>query len=137
MNLREKVENNLTIWLLSALLAGFLAGVGTYESVLKIAQLEVIPKGQVDALRKQKDALDSKSTARVTTEADTNRLGRDYAVFFPLSLEGCKAECIRDERCRAYTYAKDPASEAFLCFLKEAATQRSVVPGAVSGIKEP
>jgi len=44
MNLRERIENNLTILFLTTLLTGFLAGIGTYEAILRIAHLRVIPE---------------------------------------------------------------------------------------------
>ena len=43
MGLKERIENNLVIWFLGALLTGFLSGVGTYEAVLRIAHLDVVP----------------------------------------------------------------------------------------------
>ncbi len=46
MNLKEKIENNLTIWILGVLLTGFLAGLGTYKGILKIANLEVVSKSK-------------------------------------------------------------------------------------------
>ena len=39
MSIRERVEQNVTIWLLGTLLVGFLAGLATYEGILAIAQL--------------------------------------------------------------------------------------------------
>lgn len=51
MNLRERIENNLTVWLLSTLTVGFLAGIGAYKAILEIAQLEVIPKVKLEQLQ--------------------------------------------------------------------------------------
>ena len=42
MGLKERVENNAVIWFLGAIISGFLAGIGVYEGVLRIAKLEVI-----------------------------------------------------------------------------------------------
>jgi len=42
MPLKEKIENNAAIFLLGALVTGFLAGVSTYQAILKIAKLEVV-----------------------------------------------------------------------------------------------
>ncbi len=50
MSLREKIENNLAIWMFGALGAGFLAGIGTYKSIMDIAQLDVIPKSRLEEL---------------------------------------------------------------------------------------
>ena len=41
---RSKLEDHLVTLLLSMLLTGFVAGMGTYNAVLEIAQLEVVPK---------------------------------------------------------------------------------------------
>ncbi len=51
MNLREKIENNLVIWLLGALFSGFGAGIATYKAVLDMAQLEVISRAKLEALQ--------------------------------------------------------------------------------------
>ena len=45
MTLKERIENNLAIWFLGAIVTGFLAGVGAYQGILSIAQLEVVQKG--------------------------------------------------------------------------------------------
>jgi hypothetical protein len=51
MSLREKIEDNLTIWLLTMLVTGFVAGIATYKAILEIAQLEVVPKAKAEQLR--------------------------------------------------------------------------------------
>lgn len=51
MNLREKIEDNLAIWLLGALFSGFVGGIGAYRAVLEMAQLEVISKAKLEALQ--------------------------------------------------------------------------------------
>lgn len=51
MSLREKIEDNLTVWLLSTLLAGFIAGIGTYKAILEIAQLEVVSRARLEQLQ--------------------------------------------------------------------------------------
>lgn len=42
MSLKEKIENNLVVFFLGALLTGFLVGVGAYKAILEIAQLDVV-----------------------------------------------------------------------------------------------
>lgn len=42
--LKDRIENNVTIWLLGTLLAGFLAGISTYEGALKIWNLRTVDK---------------------------------------------------------------------------------------------
>lgn len=50
MSLKEKIENNIALWTLSTLLAGFLAGIATYEGVLKIGKLKVISISEYNSL---------------------------------------------------------------------------------------
>lgn len=40
--LKDRVENNVVIWLLGSLLTGFLAGLGAYEGALNIMKLKTI-----------------------------------------------------------------------------------------------
>ena len=42
MGLKEQIENNAVIWFLGAVVASFLAGIGAYEGILRIAKLEVV-----------------------------------------------------------------------------------------------
>ena len=46
MSLKERVEQNVVVWFLGAIVTGFLAGIGTYEAVLRIAKLEVMSQNQ-------------------------------------------------------------------------------------------
>ncbi|HEX8318885.1 hypothetical protein [Longimicrobium sp.] len=50
MNLKERVEAHSVWWLLSALLAGFLAGLATYSGILRIASLHVVSQATFDRL---------------------------------------------------------------------------------------
>lgn len=56
MKLRERIENNLVVFFLATLLAGFLAGIAAYRSVLDIAQLEVVPREMVNRAEQAKTA---------------------------------------------------------------------------------
>jgi len=40
--LRERIEDNIAVWLLGTLLAGFLAGIATYRSVQEIGGLQIV-----------------------------------------------------------------------------------------------
>ncbi len=64
MSLKDTIDNNLVIWALGILLAGFLAGVGAYKGVLEAAHLEAIPK----------TAHIVQPGERVMSEADYNKL---------------------------------------------------------------
>lgn len=49
MSIKENIETHPVVWFLSSLLAGFLAGIATYKSVLDIAHLEVVAVGKCAA----------------------------------------------------------------------------------------
>lgn len=64
MSLKEKIENNTTIWLLSTLLAGSVAGIAAYKSVLEIAKPPVVNEAELAQIKKEnselKEALNQK-----------------------------------------------------------------------------
>ena len=41
-SIEDIVKNNVVVWLLGMLFAGFLAGIGTYQAIIEIAHLKVI-----------------------------------------------------------------------------------------------
>jgi len=45
MTLKERVENNLVVFFLTTILAGFLAGIAAFWGTIAIAQLEIVQKG--------------------------------------------------------------------------------------------
>lgn len=49
-NIKEKIENNIVVWMLGILLTGFLAGIATYEGALEIQNLETISKERIKKL---------------------------------------------------------------------------------------
>lgn len=44
-NIDEKIKNNLAVWFLGTLVAGFVAGITTYKTILEIAKLDVVQEG--------------------------------------------------------------------------------------------
>lgn len=60
--IKEKIENNIVVWMLGTLLTGFMAGIGTYEGALKIMDLETINKDRLKAL----EALTIRSSVKNT-----------------------------------------------------------------------
>lgn len=52
MTLRERVEQQPGFWLLSAILVGFMSGIGAYEAIVRIAQLQVISKAELEGLKR-------------------------------------------------------------------------------------
>ncbi|HEY2290884.1 MAG TPA: hypothetical protein VGM86_09310 [Thermoanaerobaculia bacterium] len=62
MSLKERVEENAVLWLLGFLVTGFLSGIGTYKTILEIAQLTVVPKSaEVVGLRREVEKLRSEN----------------------------------------------------------------------------
>lgn len=50
MTLRQKVENNLAIWLLSMLLSGFLAGFAAYQTILEVSGRVTVSEAEYDSM---------------------------------------------------------------------------------------
>lgn len=67
MSLKEKIENNLVIFFLSALLTGFGAGLGAYRGALEIARLDTVTKNSYVL----KDELEAKYVEKAAHEAVT------------------------------------------------------------------
>jgi len=42
MKIEDKIKQNIIIWFLGTLLAGFLAGITVYETIIKISKLDVV-----------------------------------------------------------------------------------------------
>ena len=59
-NIKETIERNVTIWLLSTLLTGFLAGIGVYRTVQDIAGLKVMSAAELENSKRQLDRLQQK-----------------------------------------------------------------------------
>ena len=66
MNIRDRVEQNVTIWLLGTLLTGFLAGFGAYKTILVVSGRTTISIEKLQVLEefrhKEVFDLDSKPT---------------------------------------------------------------------------
>jgi hypothetical protein len=83
-SIRSRIEDSLVMWTLGSLLAGFLAGFGVYEAILKTAQLEVVPsstvkrlESEVDNLKKEKANLESKLATDKGPTGTTLVVGQD------------------------------------------------------------
>ncbi len=46
MTIKERVDASPIYWLSASLLAGFLAGLGTFKGIVEIAQLQIVPRSQ-------------------------------------------------------------------------------------------
>jgi formylglycine-generating enzyme required for sulfatase activity len=79
MSFKDKVENNIVLWLLGSLLAGFLAGIAAYKAVIEIAQLKTISsteykKCKQSSLKHENDALQCKSHTLYSAEDNRSPL---------------------------------------------------------------
>lgn len=55
-SLKDRIENNIAIWLLGSVLSGFLAGIGTYEGALNLMSLETITSDRLKILESSEPA---------------------------------------------------------------------------------
>src|SRR3954449_13612020 len=68
----------------------------------------------------------------MSREPGTNRRGNDYTNFPVVQSEGCERACLRDGRCRAFTYDENSGR----CFLKDRVPDASRSAGSTSGVKQ-
>jgi PAN domain len=68
----------------------------------------------------------------MTREPGTNRRGNDYTNFSVGQIADCEQACVRDGRCRAFTFD----ARSGVCFLKDRVPGAAVSPGSTSGVKQ-
>lgn len=73
-NLKEKIENNLTLWLLGVMFTGFGAGLGVYQGILEIAHLEVLSKQEINELKSKPNKLVTE--ARILTPSIAEQIDK-------------------------------------------------------------
>lgn len=66
---------------------------------------------------------------RAIVTEDTDYFGRDLGTVKDVDLDGCKAACVEDEACKAFTYN----TKARWCFKKAEVGDLRAFPGAISG----
>jgi len=84
MTFKERLESNPLYWCLFFLAVGYFAGIGTYEFVLRVAQLETISKVELKELRKIKET-STEDAPQVRTD-NSKSLSTDTSPVEPLSL---------------------------------------------------
>ena len=77
------------------------------------------------------NAGDAGGDTRLTEERGLDRVGNDYSDFRVQNLLECQDSCLRDERCRAYTY--DTVDR--VCWLKDRANSQQRSRDMVTGYK--
>ena len=81
--IKEKIENNIVVWMLGTLLTGFLAGIGTYKGALEIMSLETVGKERLKQLE-----------SAVPSSASTGLSVGFYSVALPVYLNPSELELI-------------------------------------------
>ena len=62
-SIKNRVEQNVTVWLLGTLLTGFLSGIGVYRAVQDMAGLGVVAVADLENLKRQIAELEQKLVA--------------------------------------------------------------------------
>lgn len=66
---------------------------------------------------------------RIIVSEDADYFGFDYRTVQDVTLDGCKAACLKDSGCRAFTYN----TKARWCFMKSDFGELKAAPGAIAG----
>ena len=72
VSIKQRIEQNVTLWLLSTLLTGFLAGIGAYHAVQEMAGLRLVSVADLEHSKRQLAELEQKmvvSEKRAATAA--------------------------------------------------------------------
>lgn len=112
MSIKEKVEENVVLWLLGMLVTGFLSGIGAYKAILEIAQLTVIPKSaevaslsrEVERLKAENKRIRDKKEEYVENSGQT-KFGREEPRQAVETGKNRRAEAQTQE---SFTPKKDP-----------------------------
>ncbi len=60
LSIKERIERNVTVWLLGTLLTGFLSGVGVYLTIQDMARLSVVPAAEIEETKHRISELEQK-----------------------------------------------------------------------------
>lgn len=124
MSLRERIENNPAVVLFLTLVAGFSAGVGAYQAVLEIAQLEVVPKtSEIASLGRENEGLRDEN---LELQAETEKI-RESNAELVRRVEVLTAQASEEER---RTLAPD-SDRSRAGEVSAAPTQHQITPGKV------
>ena len=79
MSIRDKIESHPILYVVSIALSAFGAGIGAYQGILGIAQLDVVPKSEIERLRSAVGSSDLQQLRNSIAEknATVNRLRAD------------------------------------------------------------
>src|SRR5262245_2611256 len=65
-SIRQRIERNMTIWFLGALLTGFVSGIGVYRAVQEIAGLKTVSAAELETWERRRTELEGE--LRVSNE---------------------------------------------------------------------
>jgi hypothetical protein len=71
-SIKERIEQNLVVWLLTSLLTGFGAGMGAYRTIQEIGGLTPVPKSRFEDLQKTVETLKT-TLSECTASGDSLR----------------------------------------------------------------
>lgn len=69
ITLKERIENNIALFTLYMLFAGFLFGLGTYRAALEFAQLKTISTQEIEKLKRDSDVSSVSENERIIPES--------------------------------------------------------------------
>jgi hypothetical protein len=74
MSIRDKIENHPLLYVIGISISAFCAGIGAYQSVLSIAQLDVLPKSEIAQLRSGQSESQQLTNSIAEKDALVNKL---------------------------------------------------------------
>jgi hypothetical protein len=78
-SIRDKIDRNLTIWLLGTLLTGFLSGIGAYRAIQDMAGLKTVSAADAEASERTRAELEQKlQAAQARTLGAATQLKQAY-----------------------------------------------------------
>ncbi len=103
MTFKEKVENNVIIWLLGTLLVGFLSGIATYKGILEIAGQTTISKEALIQLNENNASGDPDPSISKASTKGMNKLDIEHVNpgVFSIELGSAKFLDIPDRKSRS------------------------------------
>jgi len=87
-SLKDRVENHPAVFFLAAIVAGFLAGIGTYQAVLSMSGQETISVAQHQLLKSKLASLEDDNKALTSTVSNLKAKQRDQHWLRVKGIEG-------------------------------------------------
>jgi len=94
MSLRQSIENNPIVWLLTTLLAGFVAGFGAYRTILEVSSQITLPKAEYQRITQTASRVPELEKKIVSLKAKEGRTPSGHRLFISSKLEEGKPKDI-------------------------------------------